>query len=408
MGALKVRKSGGAVIPMSNIKYLIGSPNFVVHPLTPYNEKACSFCYRLSQELFDNQDGSVFPDITALAFWCRKSNILQLKKTFNDNKKRLGRGLAFHIAPSNIPVNFAFSFLFSLLAGNGNVVRIPSKNFPQIKIICEAIQRIFIDDTFAEIRDNTVFVEYPSSDSKITAKFSAISDVRIIWGGDATVNMIRKLPTKSRCIDICFADRYSAAIIDGQAVLAADKTLLRHQAEKFYNDTYLMDQNACSSPQIIFWYNATQEAKECFWEAVEQQAQKRYFLQPESAIDKYTQLCQDIIEKNEVIDFRRKDNFLSVVSLAKLPQDTTILRGKCGYFYEFELEKLSQITSYVNEKYQTITYFGIEPEKIRELVLQNHLTGIDRIVPFGSAMDIGVIWDGYDIIQSLSRIIALR
>ncbi len=408
MDALKVRRSGGVVIPMSNIKYLLGRPNYTVHPLIPYNEKACAFCDKLSQELLANPNSRAFPDIITFAFWCRKSNILQLKKQFNDNEKRIGRGLTFHIAPSNIPVNFAFSFLFSLLAGNGNIVRIPSKSFPQIKIICEAIQQIFTDDTFAEIRDNTTFVEYPSSDNKITAEFSAISDVRIIWGGDATINMIRKLPTKPRCVDVCFADRYSAAIINGQAVLAADKTILRHQAEKFYNDTYLMDQNACSSPQIIFWYNVTQEIKERFWEAVEQQAQKQYFLQPASAMDKYTQLCQDIIEKNEVIGLHQKNNFLSVVSLARLPQDTTILRGKCGYFYEFELETLSEIASYINEKYQTITYFGIDPEEVRELVLQNHLTGIDRIVPFGSAMDIGVIWDGYDIIQSLSRIIALR
>ena len=44
-----------------------------------------------------------------------------------DNK--LGVGLIFHITPSNIPTNFAYSFIFGLLTGNSNIVKVPSKNF---------------------------------------------------------------------------------------------------------------------------------------------------------------------------------------------------------------------------------------------------------------------------------------
>ena len=59
----------------------------------------------------------------------------------------------------------------------------------------------------------------------------------------------------------------------------------------------------------------------------------------------------------------------------------------------------------VNEKYQTLTYFGLEPEDLRKMVIGSRLRGIDRIVPVGKAMDIGVVWDGYDIIGMLSRIV---
>ena len=41
-------------------------------------------------------------------------------------------------------------------------------------------------------------------------------------------------------------------------------------------------------------------------------------------------------------------------------------------------------------------------------VFKNRLSGIDRIVPVGEALDIGVIWDGYDIVRSLSRIIDVK
>ena len=46
---------------------------------------------------------------------------------------KLGLGLAFHITPSNIPTNFAYSLIFGLLSGNSNVVKVPSRNFTQIK-----------------------------------------------------------------------------------------------------------------------------------------------------------------------------------------------------------------------------------------------------------------------------------
>ena len=40
--------------------------------------------------------------------------------------------------------------------------------------------------------------------------------------------------------------------------------------------------------------------------------------------------------------------------------------------------------------------------------LKNNLFGIDRVVPIGKALDMNLIWDGYDVINSLSRIITLE
>ena len=57
---------------------------------------------------------------------------------------------------------------------------------------------------------------------------------------------------------------------------------------------------------------------------------------------------------------------------------------------------------------QTITYFGFKKNDLKFFVLKNNLLGIDRIVPIGNALDIKIIWDGYDVIQSLSRIITIE
>ena len=60
----------------------------------------------------------------------------------------------------------------------------------------------------------------------------------------------------------------------------------------------------------------------------------------------------------------------------------------------------------MTKKFQTLTCYGFENKKLEKFILRNGVTGIDRIVPIGRAFDMGQIWDGYDIIHSLSRIIA--
>ena len=54
----------------------------------------------------------------------------------------IGRGKVLHIAPSNVPMNFAYSFAFGLLSGNINLVRLPSKEFAQIRILCDVIKQV--------------------------------------------------------------------------------------------------------------------------------------------------------------------------------------------------------------------------------------------------------------------------
>ena len=62
----------------------------------------------------------------------------------------------------------------------------------------------------------------------------------------------------------------------------------------------------------------------------------------------------------------------------------------------------------VNNKYQTLTYYGVDKKILEDFVIENNVSGIDRIVPVGRALDMDIIWDGYDIISYLSRIVDIR
>lgn len=138
-----------------------------------------------------------------------------------------------------------------------------------------------------------------------------------------------------------------------------------------------------------------------------QYAEKRYVLEAEKAVNKYLQLCRDIIYSDGPLSYIRSNNILYRESIDNLPDDITNLRGVCGYFYEHDITALENVNRYITQKFQSLCYFGISKDILQEWVNKNDLQGIDRIVPFGKSMDITEIWDGYDIIRFGSRVISI-
>lgn len=386
-----------------DVEYLLGAEDICAEPLYPYDDKAIGFLNRWSALLLAQTRTRAFPDVVTFAFWCRRANLLKLKKDAALEPYRLGRGLVFHIAPSNIPVNFAFSFAFGLLAGNANIVRLPSADFPQVGLLRDTCRDAL--EEFPGIKKRTAWIRYPAN-AETTARFSRMADGRMIWGGDDTIASVLAGGGKPRCADVLFADRYSICLLDGESVLAAGENEMKGLARDFYNDTWLMDQNACSSPRLILWTNASEKAKTRFWDAAIAVAEANYALQPSAAMDKYVRLCGDAAGGLPIRRAVRRGNMAYRVELSSLPADITALRGQCGYFYEYDLASLRELSPHITEKLQTVTCFGIAPDALRRWVLDERLCGVDRIVPVGKAMDIGVIWDGYDIVRALSRVVS--
>lgn len=391
------------------ITYLVGEKMPVREPVIPYDAAVCEFMNTFALHLMRNPEAKKYSDVMSLAFWCRRASIEKKKERFlNANKDMtcIGRGMVFHIAPSNVPVNFAFSYFFGLLSGNSNIVRVSTKKFPQIEIICNILNQVLDAASYEGIRQRTLLLSY-EKDREINDYFSELCDARIIWGGDSAISAIRQSKLKTRAVEIVFADRYSMAVLDIKAVFLADEKKIMKLAEDFYNDTYLMDQNACSSPHFLYWLSTEDgeqviQAKEKFWRAV-YLVSKKYDLAPIKTVDKYTDLCRLAMEREDIKSIHRYDNRVYAIELEKLPEDITGLRGRFGLFFELSGEDFEEICPVVNEKFQTLLYFGIDRSELVEMVVKNHLTGIDRIVPLGKSLDIDVIWDGYDIIGTLSR-----
>lgn len=377
------------------------------HALPPYAPVVLDFLAALSKALLAHQNVRLYPDVATFAYWCRASNLSRMARAFDSRLQRMGRGLVLHIAPANVPVNFAFSWAFGLLAGNSNVVRIPEASHPQVVLICNEIASLFRMPQHQQVANMNRLVRYPRSD-EITASLSAIANARILWGGDQTIAHLRALPSPARCIDVAFADRYSLCVLNASAVLDATEDVLQDLAVGFYNDTYLMDQNACSSPHLIVWQGdgePVERAMQRFWTALDGVLQARYPIQPIHAIDKFVHLCRTAISGPPTSAFSQLGNRAYRVRLDRLEAGIEQFRGKYGFFHEYVSDDLGCLRNVVNEKYQTLTSFGMDRTELTRFVVEQEIMGIDRVVPVGQALDIGIIWDGFDLISTLSRII---
>lgn len=382
-----------------------------VSPLVPFSDTVISFLDNLSRELMTDKTARKYADAVTLGFWLRKSSINGLKKRYQDRENediRIGRGMAFHIAPSNVPVNFAYSLFAGLLMGNANVVRVPSKEFPQVTLIAQLINKVL--ERYCELKPYIALVKYDRN-FRINALLSSMCDTRIIWGGDATIEELRSVKLPPRATEITFADRYSLAVIDSDFYLGCkDK---RKIALDFYNETYLTDQNACTSPRVLIWYGSKKyEAKQEFWRNVYTVVQEKYQLEAGQSVDKLVTACMVAAASETggtgaVRVMPHEDNLIVRLRVDHLIPDLMKYRGNSGYFYEYDCSDLKELRNFCNDtKCQTLGYIGVVKDFMP--LLHSGIRGLDRVVPVGHMMDFDLIWDGYDLYDSMTRTVAVR
>ncbi len=411
--AADAAKQQGSDFDFSDVRFIFPGTdnigNLVSHKsFPPFNDTVCSFLNEVSQRIMKDNETRQYPDVITFGFFCRKANIEQMRKSYGVQLEgRLGRGLTFHIAPSNVPINFAYTLVAGLLSGNRCIVRASSKDFPQTRLLCRIFKEVSEEEEFAGIKNLFSVIMYGHSEA-ITKSLSALADIRVIWGGDNTIGEIRKSSLKPRAFDITFADRYSFAVFNTDFVIAQDDSAMKKVAQDFYNDTYLYDQNACSSPRLIVWLGKEEnciEAKEKFWKAVHENIFAKYAPAPILVVNKLSEQYKCAVELEGIKIEHSEDNLITRIRLSGLPKNITDYTCAGGCYLEYNTDSLSDIAPVVTQKFQTLSYLGIGAEEIRKFVIENRLCGIDRIVPVGKTANFGLIWDGYDLVMQMSRVI---
>jgi hypothetical protein len=363
------------------------------------------FLHELSRALLKDPRARLFPDLVTFGYFCRASNLNSILQRHADGPVRFGWGTVIHIPPSNIPINFAFSLVFGMLSGNSNIVRMPTKTFPQNDILLEIFDGLVSAERFRQLSSSNAFVRTERGSAKLK-QMIAMADGLVVWGGDATVTEFRSYPKKPRCVELYFPDRASSSIIDAGSYLGLSAEAKKKLAREFYNDTFLVDQNACSSPSIVFWKGEHMEiakGKEDFWRFLEAELGSQGFeLDTVARIDKFL----DVMETARLNDGK--------LALSRYSKDIwsitdTLPKGarlRFGQFAEIAVQEIAEIASHLRPQEQTLTYFGLDPDDILGALGRSAIL-VDRIVPIGRALDINPYWDGKDVLSLMSRRVEL-
>ncbi len=345
-------------------------------------------------------------EIRAFGFWCRRANMESFRKRYEADQNSVGRGIIFHVAPSNVPVLFAYSLVMGLLAGNGCAVKLSSKCGEQDREMCRLMGSVLARPEFAEIRER-ISIFSCGRENELVRDWCGKCDGIVVWGGDQTIQAVRGIPMRPDAVQMVFPNRFSACVLDTAAVGACSDGELAKLARRFYNDTYAMDQNACSSPQFIVWNQEdcgadASLAQKRWWRAVAEEA-GRYPLTAYKAVAKYEQLCKFIVSLDGNTRVEKYHNLLYTMWVDQFPEEPEQFCGKFGMFLQYRGEWKKAVRRLAVRQLQTLTYYGVCGQELVDYVIGAHLQGIQRVVPVGSAMNMELIWDGQDFIRTLSR-----
>lgn len=408
---------------MSSIKFILGADSGallenvlqVLHDVPawqPFDARAVAFVKCLSQKLLTASGVRKYPELVAMGHWFRGANLHQLEKAYCHNPEKemiIGRGLAFHLAPSNVDSVFMYSWLLSLLAGNINIVRVSQKTSDAQTLLVSVLADVLDERIGMPIKNRIVLMTYPHDD-EITRVISAMCMVRVVWGGDATVNKIRSIPLRPTATEICFPDRFSACVIKSSSIVELGDRCLAELAKSFYNDAFWFAQQACSSPRLVVWIGGNEEveiAKKRFWLAVSHELKQRQSDNSEAmsmsrlgASFEYAgaELARPIKMSGAVMEYPLRLEIESRIS-DRLKQ----IHCGNGLFLETSYPRLSDLAPQLSDKEQTLSVQGFSTAELREFALQLPARAIDRFSRIGDALSFAPVWDGQDLITAFSR-----
>lgn len=368
-----------------------------------------------------------YEGVPFLSLWLKEDNIRKcLKNNFHnvsfldefievEDKKYMKaqpRGIVCHFMSGNVPTLPIYSLVQALLCKNINLIRIPLES---IKIVIELLKPLLnIEIDFhgkrysgKELLSCVSVIYFSSDDRKLNEEMSSIADVRIIYGGEIAVNSISSLPKKTSCKDIVFGPKYSFAVFDKSAL---ESPKLLQNIKALAQDIISFNQNACTSPQVLFVEKSRLNLKEvgCFLAEALEELSKKY---PNDAISEKT-AAEVLNKRGEYLLSLDKD-----VIFSKEGIDYTILIDKNINLEEpvngrtiflKEVYDIFDICKLITPRVQTIGIASYDEERTKKFASKVSLRGTFRIVRVGGMNFYASPWDGILLMSELVKWVSLN
>ena len=381
-------------------------------PFEIFDTLVIKFLSKLSQKLLSkNLNIEEYRDFIGFGFWVRESNLINMRDSRKDINCRVGRGVSFHIAPSNISTNSLYTLAFGLLSGCPSIIRLSNKNIDELRSIMKLINKILESSEFKNLSNKISFINY-EHDRTISNYFSSLVDSRILWGGDETIKIFKSFKTASHCLDIVFPNKVSSSLISSEWLISSDGNEISNKADLFARDIGLFSQMACSSPQslILLKDQKLSSKKELldFFKKCDLSLSNKNWLSENQSFENFkssVDICMELPNFKCIF----KGINLSVFFADKAQfKDINNFKTRDSCIFLSEVDSIEEALSLLPKNNQTIVCIGLKKDIKNKVVQKGMLGGSNRFVSPGNALNMNIFWDGYDIVSFLSKIISLN
>jgi hypothetical protein len=370
------------------------------------DQRVIDFLSKVARKLLAPAVARRHPELGSLGYFLRPAELHRaVSRMRREDALTFPRGNVFHVPPANVDTIFVYSWALSALAGNHNVVRISERSAAAADTILAALNEVLADADPVIARTQRM-ITY-GRDNAVTAALSQWCDLRVIWGGDAAVEAIRKNPLRPSARDLTFPDRTSWAAISAAGWRAATPAARHEAVVGFSNDAYWFDQAACSSPRTVFLVGTdTGDVRAEFLELLLEVVGRRgWAVDAAMAVEKRVN-AYGLAATGAVSAMEFPANAVTAMTLTAVPEAPRRWIG-AGAFPFAEVGSLLDLVPAMNRQDQTFSHFGFAADELRDFAMALGGRGVDRIVPFGQALTFAAIWDGYDLPHEFTRLTTL-
>lgn len=156
------------------------------------------------------------------------------------------RGVVLHVASGNVVTAGVLSVVEGMLTKNANLLKVASRNplFPILFV--ESLQEV---DEQGILAESLAVLGWPGAGSNLHREFQQACDAIVVWGGEDAVRQYREGAGIGTHV-VAYGPKISFAALCQEA-LRSDETRVG-LAEAVARDVALWDQQACSSPQVLY------------------------------------------------------------------------------------------------------------------------------------------------------------
>jgi hypothetical protein len=312
-------------------------------------------------------------------------------------------GVVGHWPAGNVEIQPLLSMTCALLGGNAALVRIPGGLVDMTRVL---IKKLVQSDPDERLTRRIFMAAFEHGRRDLQEAMAQAVDGAMIWGGAEAVSQIRALPFPHWARIAVFGPRISVAAMDAGAWRNADEQ--KTWCLRLARDVWQFDQQACSSPQVLFLEKAAGQSTAPFLSNLQRAFEDENRAHPRRTIPAAltSTICQARASwllndaTHEAAFPMSPDWTLLLGSGSDLPQP---IQGKT--LTVLEVDDLLEAISKWDGNVQTLGLGMADAEKEKRVATLAGRKGVDRIVKLGRMHVFVPPWDGVDLIRPMVRMV---